>query len=287
MATVTKIEWCHHTFNPWWGCTQVSPLCDRCYAMMLDARWFKRAHWGPGAPRRYFGDAHWREPAKWDRSAQVEGRRHRVFCASMADVFDNEVDQALRDRLWRLVRQTPHLDWLILTKRIGNAPDMLPADWGAGYPNVWLVVSVDQTGLARDAPKLLDIPAVVHGVSIEPQLAPVRLGDFAHQLQWVINGGESGGGARPFHLEWARSLVAECRAAATAIFVQRLGCKPFEGGRRFPLNDYAGADCQEWPNDLRVREFPVVHAPRRAGCLMSSSGSATSIVSGRAERHTP
>jgi hypothetical protein len=130
MGAVTKIAWCDHTFNPWWGCTQVSPLCDHCYAMMLDARWYKVAHWGPGAPRRYFGGAHWREPLTWQHAAQAEGRRHSVFCASMADVFDNEVDQAMRDRLWSLIRQTAKLDWIVLTKRIGNAPEMLPKGLG-------------------------------------------------------------------------------------------------------------------------------------------------------------
>jgi protein gp37 len=260
MGAVTKIAWCHHTFNPWWGCTQVSPLCDRCYAMMLDTRWFKRVHWGPRAPRRYFGDAYWREPLKWDCLASADRRRRRVFCASMADVFDNEVAPAVRDRLWRLIRRTRNLDWLLLTKRIGNAPEMLPNDWGGGYPNVWLVTSVDQADLERDVPKLLTIPAVVHGVSIEPQLAPVRLGRFAPLLQWVINGGESGAGSRPFHLEWARALVAECRSAGIPIFVQRLGSKPYEGATRLRLNDYAGGDWSEWPDDLRIREFPNVRA---------------------------
>lgn len=149
----------------------------------------------------------------------------------MADVFDNQADPAVRDRLWQVIRRTCNLDWLLLTKRIGNAQKMLPDDWGNGYPNVWLIVSVDQAALDREVPKLLTIPAVVHGVSIEPQLALVRLGAFAPLLQWVINGGESGGGARPFHLEWARSLVAECRSAVTPIFVQRLGSKPHVGGR--------------------------------------------------------
>jgi protein gp37 len=260
MGAVTKIAWCDHTLNPWWGCTQVSPLCDRCYAMMLDSRWFKRAHWGPGVARRYFSDTHWRAPLQWERAAHREGHRHRVFCASMADVFDNEVDQAVRTRLWGLIRQTPHLDWLVLTKRIGNAPAMLPDDWGTGYPNVWLLVSADQAGLERDSPKLLAIPAVVRGVSIEPQLAPVQLGTLARQLQWVINGGEAGAGARPFYLEWARSLAAECRDAGTALFIQRLGGKPFEGGKRLRLHDYAGGDWHEWPPDLRIRQFPHVTA---------------------------
>jgi protein gp37 len=264
MGAITKIEWCHHTFNPWWGCTQVSPLCDRCYAMMLDARWFKRMHWGPGSPRRYFPDAYWAAPLKWDRLAGTDGCRHRVFCASMADVFDNQADPTVRDRLWRLIRRTHYLDWLLLTKRIGNAPRMLPDDWGNGYPNVWLIVSVDQAALVRDVPKLLAIPAAVHGVSIEPQLAPVSLGEFAPLLQWVINGGESGAGSRPFHLEWPRALVAECRNAGVPIFVQRLGSRPHEGTERLHLNDCAGGNWSEWPADLRVREFPAVaHSPAR------------------------
>ena len=263
MGKVTKIEWCHHTFNPWWGCSQVGPLCDHCYAMMLDARWFKRVHWGPRAPRRYFADAYWGEPLKWDRLAAVEARRHRVFCASMADVFDKAADPQVRDRLWRLIRATANLDWLVLTKRIGNAPKMLPADWANGYPNVWLVVSVDQPALERDAPRLLSIPAMVHGISIQPQLAPVRLGDFAPLLQWVIIGGESGAGSRPFHLEWARYLIAECASAATPVFVQRLGGKPHEGSTRLCLRDPAGGDWSEWPPDLRRREFPDAPAGER------------------------
>jgi protein gp37 len=274
VGAATKIEWCDHTFNPWWGCTEVSPLCDHCYAMMLDVRWFKGVHWGAAAPRRYFGNAHWRAPLKWDHLARAQGGRNRVFCASMADVFDKEVDQALRDRLWSLVRETPNLDWVILTKRIGNAPKMLPADWGAGYPNVWLLVSVDQVALERDTPKLLAISAAIHGVSIEPQLAPVCLGEFAQGLEWVIVGGESGAGARPFHLEWARLLIAECAASGTAIFVQKMGCKPFEHGKPLRLNDYAGGDMMEWPADLRVRQFPVeagkVKSPHesRSFCLV-------------------
>jgi len=255
MGAITKIEWCDHTFNPWWGCTQVSPLCDHCYAMLLDARWFKRAHGGSGAARRYFSDSYWAQPLVWNHRACAEGRR-RVFCASMADVFDKEVAQAVRDRLWTLIRCTPKLDWIVLTKRIINAPAMLPSNWGSGYKNVWLIISVDQTSLERDAPKLLSIPAVVHGASIQPQLAPVRLGSFATSLQWVIIGGESGAGARPFHIEWARSLVAECAAARMAIFVQRLGSKPCEASGRLQLADRTGSSWDEWPFDLRVRQFP-------------------------------
>ena len=256
MGAQTKLAAYHHTFNPWWGCVQVSPLCDHCYAMTLDARWFGRAHWGARSPRRYFPDAHWAEPLKWDRLAGRVKQRRRVFSASMADVFDNKADPAARDRFWQLIRRTQNLDWVLLTKRIGNAPKMLPGDWGDGYPNVWLVASVDQAAVERDVPKLLAIPAAVHGICIEPQLAPVRLGRFAPLLRWVVNGGESGAGARPFHLEWARSLIAECRGADIPIFIDRLGSKPYERGVRLRLHERAGADWSEWPPDLRLREFP-------------------------------
>ena len=127
--------------------------------MMLDARWHKLAHWGPGAPRRYFGGAHWREPLKWQHAAQAEGRRHRVFCASMADVFDNEVGQAVRDRLWSLIRQTANLDWIVLTKRIGNASEMLPEDWalvmrmcGCSYRSIRRASSVMYRNCSRSPP---------------------------------------------------------------------------------------------------------------------------------------
>ena len=224
--------------------------------MMIDVRWFRGAHWGSHAVRRYFGESHWSQPLEWDRQAQKDGQRHRVFCASMADVFDNEVAQFHRERLWEVIRRTRNLDWLILTKRIGNASRMLPRDWGGGYPNVWLIVSMDQSALQRDLPKLLALPALIHGASIEPQLGPVWLGKFARKLQWVIVGGESGTGARPFQIEWLRSLIKECTDAGTPIFVQKLGCKPFENSSRLQLNEFAGSDWNEWPMDVRVRQLP-------------------------------
>lgn len=133
----TPIEWTDHTFNPWWGCTKVSPACDHCYA----EAWDKRTggdHWGPHSNRRTFGDKHWNEPLRWDRAAAEAGARRRVFCASMADVFDNAAPENALSRLWQLVRSTPWLDWQLLTKRPQNIRTMLPPDWGEGYANVWL-----------------------------------------------------------------------------------------------------------------------------------------------------
>jgi hypothetical protein len=160
MSENSKIEWTHHTFNPWWGCAKVSPGCDHCYAEALGNRF--GTPWGVDAPRRVFTEAHWRDPLKWNAKAAAAGERQRVFCASMADVFDKNSPPGARDRVWSLIRRTPHLDWLLLTKRIGNAVRMLPPDWGDGYPNAWLGISVvNQEEAVRDIPKLLQVPAAI------------------------------------------------------------------------------------------------------------------------------
>ena len=132
MGAESKIEWTDHTFNPWWGCEKVSPGCAHCYA---DAFAKRLGHgttrpklWGPGSERKVASEAMWREPIKWNRSAEKAGKRARVFCASMADVFEDRPDLLVpRARLFRLVAATPHLDWLLLTKRPENAARL----WGA------------------------------------------------------------------------------------------------------------------------------------------------------------
>jgi protein gp37 len=146
MGKDSRIEWTHHTFNPWWGCVRVSAACDHCYA---DA-WAKRLGedlWGPHSERRFFSDAHWKEPLKWNREAEADGVRRRVFCASMADVFENRKDlMPHRLRLLELIKSTPHLDWLLLTKRIHLVKRQLPR--GYTFPsNVWLVL---RTAAKRD-----------------------------------------------------------------------------------------------------------------------------------------
>lgn len=182
MGEKTGIAWCDHTFNAWWGCAKVSPACDHCYA----ETWAKRTGfpdlWGVNAGRRTFGEKHWYEPIRWDLAAMKEGRRAKVFCNSMADVFDNHegVTEARR-RLWTVIKCTPNLDWLILTKRVGNIPKMLPSDWGPeGYPNAWLGISVvNQPEADRDIPKLLALPAAVRFISAEPLISRVDLWAFA------------------------------------------------------------------------------------------------------------
>lgn len=180
MAENSKIEWTDHTFNPWVGCTKVSPACDHCYA----EAWAKRA----GSPelwtgeRRRTSEANWQKPMKWNREAERLGIRYRVFCASLADVFDNQVPSRWRDDLWHRIAQTPHLDWLLLTKRPQNIRKMLPGpaigapEWGGGWPNVWLGTTVEnQAEAERRIPHLLAVEATVRFLSCEPLLGPVDL----------------------------------------------------------------------------------------------------------------
>lgn len=210
MAENSKIEWTDHTFNPWVGCTKVSPACDHCYAESWAKRTGNPDLWN--GSRRRTTEANWRKPLKWNREAEGAKRRPRVFCASLADVFDNAVEQSWREDLWSLIAETPNLDWLLLTKRIGNAQGMLPYWWGDGWPNVWIGATVvTQAEADRDIPKLVAIPASVRFLSCEPLLEPIQ-----HRfpgVDWVIVGGESGPHARPSHPDWFRSLRDQCVAA--------------------------------------------------------------------------
>lgn len=184
MSENSKIEWCDHTFNPWIGCTKVSPGCDHCYAKADFEDRKHRVIWGAGQERSRTKT--WGDPVKWNK-AHAEffaqhGRRQRVFCASLADVFDNEVPSEWRRDLFDLIDSTPNLDWLLLTKRIGNVRSLMPrmigghADGGPYFSNVWLGATiVNQAEADRDIPKLLATPARVRFLSMEPLLGPVEL----------------------------------------------------------------------------------------------------------------
>lgn len=179
MAENSAIEWTHHTFNPWIGCTKVGPGCDNCYASDL-ATVRLGVKWGPGEERRHTAASTWKQPRTWDRKAAAAGIRYRVFCASLADVFDKEVPAEWRAELFQLIRETPHLDWLLVTKRIGNAAKM--AEAAGGFPgNVWLGATiVNQMEANRDIPKLLWTEGPkVRFLSMEPLLGPVELTSIA------------------------------------------------------------------------------------------------------------
>lgn len=225
MGHQSTIEWTDHTFNPWWGCLKVSPGCQHCYADTLANR-YGYTIWGPAATteRRTFGDKHWAEPLKWDREADKAGVRKRVFCASMADVFeDHHTAAEQRPKLWKLIEDTPHLDWLLLTKRPENMVAMTP--WDKAWPtNVWAMTSVEnQEQALRRIPVLLEVPAAIHALSVEPLLDAVDLMPWIDQLDWVIVGGESGPGARPMHPDWVRSLRQQCIPAGVSFFFKQWG----------------------------------------------------------------
>lgn len=230
MGKDSRIEWTHHTFNPWWGCVRVSDACDNCYA---DA-WAKRLGehiWGPHSERRFFSDAHWKEPLRWNRDAQTEGERRRVFCASMGDVFENRADLIdARQRLFDLIDVTPHLDWLLLTKRIHLVKKLLPK--GYELPrNVWLGTTVENQRVADKHIKYLlefESPSV-RFLSCEPLLGPLDLGrylkkgDNGTRVDWVIAGGESGSNARPMDPEWPTALQRQCRKARVPFHFKQWG----------------------------------------------------------------
>ncbi|MEC9266681.1 MAG: phage Gp37/Gp68 family protein [Pseudomonadota bacterium] len=240
MGENTKISWTDHTFNPWWGCQKVGPGCDHCYAESLDKR-TGGAHWGPGALRRRTSAVNWNKPRRWQKEAVKNGRRYRVFCASMADVFDNAVPTEWRGDLWQLIRETPALDWLLLTKRIGNVASMLPPDWNNGWKNVWLLATVvTQAEADRDVPKLTRLPAAVHGLSIEPQIENIIV---PQRVDWIITGAESGHGARPYSEDWARSLRDQSAAMGAAFFYKQR----IEGGRKIETPELDGQRHVAWP----------------------------------------
>ena len=224
MAQNSNIEWTDHTFNPWIGCSKLSPACAHCYAERQDGfrRWTPEG-WGPGKPRRHTSTALWAAPLKWEREAAVAGRRDRVFCASLADVFDQEVDPAWRAELWALIRNCSHLDWQILTKRPEHIASCLPSDWGAGWPNVWMGTSAeDQKWADIRIPHLLAVPAAIHFLSVEPLLGPICFPTL-DGISWVIVGGESGPGARPMEESWVLDIRDQCHAAAVPFFFKQWG----------------------------------------------------------------
>lgn len=221
MGFNSNIEWTTHTFNPWWGCTKVSDGCKFCYAEALSNRYGHKV-WGPGKPRRLMSDNHWQEPLKWNADAQQQGLRYRVFCASMADVFDERAPLGQLDRLWELIRRTPHLDWQLLTKRPERIEANLPNDWGVGYDNVWLGTSVEDERVLNRIEYLVAMPAVVHFLSLEPLIGP--LPELALEgIDWVIVGGESGPGARPINEQWVLDIRCQCQAANVPFFFKQWG----------------------------------------------------------------
>ena len=234
MGDRTAIEWADATFNPWIGCQRVSLGCDFCYAeAMMDKR-LGRVQWGPGGARRRTSENYWRQPLLWDRKAA--GRPLRVFCASLADVFDNKAPAGARGDLWRLIDRTPNLIWMLLTKRPQNMVLLAPIVWGGGRSvpdNVWLGVTAEnQDEYDRRWPLLSEWAAPVRFVSYEPALGPLDLSGHEVKPDWLICGGESGPNARPMHADWAREMRDQCADQEVAFFFKQWGGRTSKAGGR-------------------------------------------------------
>jgi protein gp37 len=240
VAENSKIEWTDHTFNPWIGCQKVSPGCDRCYAESLATR-YGWTTWGPHGERKRTSDATWRKPRQWAKAARGSGKRPRVFCASLADVFDNQADANWRRDLFLLIHETPELDWLLLTKRPENLHRMFPT---GEWPNVWLGTTCeDQERADRRIPLLLEQKRVGrHFLSCEPLISEITFEpEHLLGLDWIVVGGETGRGARMMQSWWAEHIKAQCEAAGVWFFMKQM------------------TDKKPIPPHLLVREFPTAH----------------------------
>lgn len=247
MADKTGISWTDHTFNPWWGCTKIAAGCDNCYAAELDNRTGGN-YWEPKSKPRRTKPNNWGKARTWNRKAEKEGVRRRVFCGSMMDWCDKDAPEGAIDDLWQLIRETPMLDWQLLTKRATLIKKRLPDDWGEGYPNVWLGVTVEDTsyGFAR-IEAFREIPAIVKFLSCEPLLEDVSIGIDLSDIDWVIIGGESGGKARSMDSEWASSLNGKCAILGIPVWFKQIGGR----GRDKGGDKLNGAVIKFWPSTSR------------------------------------
>jgi len=255
MGETSKIQWTHATFNPWRGCARVSPGCERCYAETLAKRNPEvLGTWGPSGVRAPASEAYWRQPQRWNREAEAAGERRRVFCASLADVFEGRRDlDPARARLWATIVLCPSLDWLLLTKRPENVLELVPEAWRDGFPpNVWIGTTIEDGRRAELRHRhLVQIPARIRFVSAEPLIGPLDALPL-EGVSWAIAGGESGAGARPMDPAWARDLRDRCAAEGVAFFFKQMGAS-------WPGNvpgDQKGGELESIPADLRIREVP-------------------------------
>lgn len=253
MGEQTGIQWTDRTFNPWRGCTKVSPGCKNCYMFTEQTRYGQ----DPGVVTR---TKTWRDPHKWQKEAAAANRFDRVFTCSWSDWFHKDADP-WRDEAWALVRSCPNLIFQILTKRPERILDHLPRDWHDGYPNVWLGVSAeDQAHYNKRYSLLAYIPARVRFISAEPLIGGINFNVSSLKgIHWVIFGGESGPGARECNAGWIMLGVVQCQEAGVAAFVKQLGARPIGllPEAKAKIKHHKGGDIGEWPESFRVRQFPA------------------------------
>lgn len=246
MARVEEIEnwsegtWPKFAFNPWLGCRRVSPGCENCHDRIgsLDINLSLDSD-----VRTPTSETSWSQPNLWNRRGKRRGMKIRAVCGSLCDWADEAAPQLLRDRMWVVLRDTPHIDWLLITKRSENIAQFLPSDWGAGYPNVWLGVSVEDT--AHGLPRIADlrkIPAKVRFVCLEPLIEDPGLLDLGG-IHWVVMGGERGKSARPLKAEWVSEVHRQCQLKRIPfLFKSWSSATPAAERKKVDVSKF-----QEWP----------------------------------------
>lgn len=244
MADITGILWTDHTHNEWWGCSSTAGAgCDNCYAARLDEKFSGGMYFGVGTTPRLTSISNRNKPLRWNREALSNGSREKVFCGSMMDFFDKNVPSSWRVDLWKKIKDTDSLDWQILTKRPANIAENIPPDWGEGYPNVWLGVTVEnkRSGLRR-LDQLKKIPAKIRFLSIEPLLEDLGVLDLSG-IDWVIIGGESGPGCRKMEKSWVDSIINQAREQNVKVFFKQWGGTDSDAGGCI----IDGIEIKEWP----------------------------------------
>lgn len=258
----TTIQWTDETWNPVTGCRQISPGCANCYAKQLHDMRHQAFLNGKAMPEQYsvpfetvrLHPSRLEIPLRWRKP-------RRVFVNSMSDLFHESVTEEFLLSTFATMTGASEHTFQILTKRPERMRDFLAMhaakiSGDEPLPNVWLGVSIENRMHRKRLDILRKIPAAVRMVSFEPLLED--LGEVNLEgIGWVIVGGESGRGARPFSLDWARELIDQCRTAKVPVFIKQMGSRAFRGREdtRF-IRDSKGGDMAEWPADLRIREFP-------------------------------
>lgn len=256
MAIKSKIQWTEATWNPWHGCKKVSPGCKFCY-MYRD-----KERYGHDPTVVLRSKTKFNDPLKWN-----EGQL--IFTCSWSDWFIEDADK-WRNEAWKIIKDTPQHTYQILTKRPERIKDNLPEDWGNGYENVWLGVSIESQSQISRAKTLLNVPASIRFLSLEPLLSEIDLNvevytglepkqTIGRNVDWVIIGGESGNKTgkynyRPCNPDWIDSIIGQCLKSKTPVFVKQLGTYLSE---KYALTDKHGGNINEWPPRLRVRQMPV------------------------------
>lgn len=266
MGEFSKIQWTDATWNPWHGCKKVSEGCKYCY-MYRDKERYKQ---DPTSVIK--SKSNFLAPINWSARMQASGMPHemnsknlfpgmKIFTCSWSDWFIEDADQ-WREEAWNIIYHTPEFQYQILTKRPERIESWLPKNWGEGYSNVWLGVSIENQERANDRiPILRDLPAKIKFLSVEPLLAPIYLGDLRnYDIDWVIIGGESGNDSgkykyRPCELNWMQWIVEDCRTSGIPVFVKQLGTHL---AKELNLRDRHGGDISEFPNYLKIRQMPYL-----------------------------